>query len=113
MRGFLLSLDGLLALSLITLTAWFFLSQGGYFPDLGSWILLANDRAIGEFDLSSLNRISGLKAANAPPISPIFVHGAAYRFPVTCQGDLVGNEMCFSQNDAMIGPHRFEAWVGS
>ncbi len=106
-------MDAILALSLITLTAWFFLAEGGYTPSLESWTLLAQDQAQNAFDASGLNRLSGLKTSNQPLNSPVFVHGAAYRYPVACQGDLVGNEACFSQNDALSGQHRFEAWVGS
>ncbi|HLD76085.1 MAG TPA: hypothetical protein VI874_03640 [Candidatus Norongarragalinales archaeon] len=111
MKGFLLTLDTLFALSLLSMTMGFvFLTQDAT-PPVAAWAVTASDQARVAMDSNTLQRLTGLKTVNQAPGGPIFVHGASYTYPILCQGSRSASDPCFVSNDATAANARTDAWV--
>lgn len=111
-RGFLLTLDAMLALTLVTFTAWFVFAN---FSDSAShapgWFLAAHDQAIGGMDTMAFYRATGTRVTGSSPAHG--THAAAYVYAPSCTGEKSSDAECFSRNDALLTKNRYEVWAGT
>ncbi len=116
MRGFLLSLDALFALALITLGLSFFALQPGVDAHAGAALFLAGRDYLasdGAVEADLLRKGLVVSTSTAPQSARISVFVARHDYPAACNLAPVPAAPCLNQSDANLTSSVRGVWVGS
>lgn len=117
MRGFLLTLDALFALSIVVAGLSFFAVQAFSEVPAASFLYLAGRDFLLlpsglQAELSSALEARGFRISSEPQDARLVVQAKAFRFSRVCQGAVVSNAACLRGPDAALSPIESVAWVG-